>query len=154
PEQHLRHATDARTDQFSFCVALYEGLYGERPFLGKNAAALALQVTQGKVQDPPKESRVPDWLRRIVLRGLRVVPDERYPSMDALLHDLGRDPRLARRRALLVAAAIVLVGVGAWAVVQIREGASALCRGAEHRLEGLWDAPRKEEARAAFLATG
>ena len=32
PEQFLARATDARTDQFSFCVALHEALYGERPF--------------------------------------------------------------------------------------------------------------------------
>ena len=34
PEQFQARATDARTDQFSFCVALYEALYGERPFAG------------------------------------------------------------------------------------------------------------------------
>src|SRR5262245_58459439 len=31
PEQHRREATDARADQFSFCVALYEALNGKRP---------------------------------------------------------------------------------------------------------------------------
>ena len=38
PEQFLAGATDARTDQFSFCVALYEALYGERPFARRLAA--------------------------------------------------------------------------------------------------------------------
>jgi len=36
PEQHLGGGCDARTDQFSFCVAFYQALYGERPFDGAN----------------------------------------------------------------------------------------------------------------------
>lgn len=32
PEQHVGGSIDARTDQYSFCLALYEGLYGQRPF--------------------------------------------------------------------------------------------------------------------------
>ncbi len=32
PEQHRREPTDARADQFSFCVALFEALCGTHPF--------------------------------------------------------------------------------------------------------------------------
>jgi serine/threonine protein kinase len=32
PEQHDGGALDARTDQFAFCVSLYEALYGRAPF--------------------------------------------------------------------------------------------------------------------------
>ena len=44
PEQHLRVAVDARSDQFSFCVALYEALYGERPFAGKTHLELRTSI--------------------------------------------------------------------------------------------------------------
>ena len=102
PEQHLGDDVDARTDQFCFCIALYEALYGQRPFPGNNMTALAMNVTQGKMHRAPKGSKVPDWLRRIVVRGLEVDPENRWPSMEALLEQLGRDPGAKRRRMWLI----------------------------------------------------
>ncbi len=92
PEQYAKLLVDARTDQFSFCVALYEGLYGKRPFVGDTVARVRKAVIAGEVADEPPGSGVPSWLRRILLRGLQVHPGARYPSMDALLADLSDDP--------------------------------------------------------------
>ncbi len=50
PEQHGQRPTDERTDQFSFCVALWEALYGERPFPGDNALELADAVVHGRLR--------------------------------------------------------------------------------------------------------
>ena len=68
PEQFLGRATDARTDQFSFCVSLYESLFGKRPFAGDTLFALTANVAMQKQQrivfDPawfdPKSDKVPD----------------------------------------------------------------------------------------------
>ena len=98
PEQFFGKATDARTDQFSFCVALYEALYGERPFAGKKLTELTANVVQGTVRDAPAGTKVPFWVRRILLRGLRSAPAERYPSMAEMLDALGKDPARARRK--------------------------------------------------------
>src|SRR5690606_23003875 len=97
PEQHKGTGADPLVDQFSFCVALYEALYGQRPFAGNSVASLALNVLEGHVRSPPKGHGVPAWLRAVVMRGLSVDPLDRYPSMDALLAELQRDPPENRR---------------------------------------------------------
>jgi len=94
PEQFVGQTVDARTDQFSFCVALYEALYGERPFRGRNLLDLTASVLSGVVGEAPAGARVPAWVRRILLRGLRPNPEDRWPSMTTLLAALE-----ARRRA-------------------------------------------------------
>jgi hypothetical protein len=118
PEQLLRGGPgDARSDQFSFCVALYEGLYGERPFVASSLAELTLAIAEGQVGAPPADRAVPAWLRAILLRGLSARPEDRFPSMEALLaallHDPEADPRVSdRARAFAVAAFGVFYIVG------------------------------------------
>jgi len=58
PEQLCGQTVDPRADQFSFCVALYEALYGERPFAGNTMYALTNNVVQGKVRDAPVNASV------------------------------------------------------------------------------------------------
>ena len=158
PEQFQGLRTDARTDQFSFCVALYQALYGAHPFRADALTHLMSDVLAGAVQPAPAKAAVPTRLRRALLRGLSVKPSERWPSMDALVDVLERDPAQARRRRVLgsIAVAVLLVvGAGLWRAG--RRGES-LCQGGEQRLAGLWEAsgagPAHERVRAAFAATG
>ncbi len=85
PEQFLGRSADARSDQFSFCVSLYEGLYAERPFPGDTASEIAKSVVGGEIRTAPGRARVPGWLRNILLRGLSVDPADRHDSVKALL---------------------------------------------------------------------
>jgi serine/threonine protein kinase len=59
PEQHDRRPADARSDQFSFCVALWEALYGHRPFHGTTRQAIAAYIDAGQLLAPPANSPVP-----------------------------------------------------------------------------------------------
>ena len=154
PEQFLGLPTDARTDQFSFCVALYRALFGERPFGGEDLATISDEVTHGRLRALPKDSRVPSWVAQVVLRGLAIDPSHRWPSMDALLVALARDPAKTKSRWLwgslaFVALASLIVG---YATLQ-RRGAM-VCRGAERKLVGVWDDERKRAVHASFAATG
>ncbi|HVU53336.1 MAG TPA: serine/threonine-protein kinase [Polyangia bacterium] len=156
PEQFAGAATDARTDQFSFCVALYEALYGHRPFEGDSVVALMSNVVTGTVRTEPPVTAVPARLRRVLLRGLEADPDKRYASMSELLAELERAP-VSRSRAPL--AALAAATLGAALVLGLRHssrGELALCGGADAHLAGVWeragDGARKQTIRKVFEA--
>lgn len=100
PEQYLGEPADARSDQFSFAVALYYAVYGERPFAGEDPQALALSIVRGRLRPVAPRYAVPAWLEQLLERALRVDPAQRFASMDALVAvivarlELGPDPVL------------------------------------------------------------
>jgi Tol biopolymer transport system component/predicted Ser/Thr protein kinase len=119
-EQFSAAEVTPKTDQFSFCVALWEALYGERPFAGENMAALIDAVTTGRMR-AAKRSDVPAALRSVLERGLQVEPQRRFESMTALLAALERASgthrrarvRLAWAAASVIGLASIFVGVRA-----------------------------------------
>jgi eukaryotic-like serine/threonine-protein kinase len=149
PEQFAGRDTDAASDQFSFCVAVYEVLYGERPFAGETINELTCAVFEQRLRPPPRSTNVPGWLRRVLLRGLALAPDERWPSMEALLAQLQQDPAARRRKVILATAAgSVLIG-SAW-------GASVLssrddpCGHLDDAMQDAWGSERREALALAF----
>jgi serine/threonine protein kinase/tetratricopeptide (TPR) repeat protein len=153
PEQHLGLAVDARSDQFSFCVTLYDALYGELPFEGLREK-YEENLSRGDVRPPPPKSDVPRHLRAILLRGLEVFPADRYASMDDLLADLRRDPRASRRRWLAIGAASMAVVAGALALRHERQRVVPVCQGGARKLGGVWDEDRRRAMHAAFAGSG
>jgi eukaryotic-like serine/threonine-protein kinase len=154
PEQHEGRPATAQSDQFSFCVSLFEGLYALHPFDCSTLATLIHGVTTGRVQDPGPAQKVPGWLRRVLMRGLSVDAARRYPSMTALLVDLGKDPAAARRRWFGTAAVAGFVGAGSFGAASLLPAAAPVCQDIETELAGVWDADRGEAVRKAMLATG
>ncbi len=109
PEQFQCTTVDDRADQFSFCVALWEGLFGRRPFEGDGVWALAEAVCTGTRVPPPAGAKVPKWLVAIVDRGLSVDPVDRWPSMHALLAAIESGRRRRRSRWLAMGLGTPLV---------------------------------------------
>lgn len=152
PEQHIGTAIEDAADQFSFCVALYEALYGKRPYEGKTLSALTFNVLQGKWIAPPRDAAAPRWLWEVIQRGLSTKANDRWPSVNVLLAELARDPQAVRRRWLLATVGLVGVvgiGLGTW---QTGRSSNTLCRGSEQELAGVWDDDRRAQMHAAFEA--
>ena len=152
PEQHLGEPATEKSDQFSFCISLYEALYGQPPFDSTSLIALTYAVTQGKVREPPASAAVPTALLHIIHRGLSVDPSKRYPNMPALLAALERT--LERRRVpwFVVAGVAGVVGVAGFTAASLRPTEDT-CKAATGELAGLWDAPAAAAARDGLLAT-
>jgi tetratricopeptide (TPR) repeat protein/tRNA A-37 threonylcarbamoyl transferase component Bud32 len=153
PEQVFAEAIDARTDQFSFCASLYEGLYRERPFDGVDLEKMVEAVERGEVRPAPADSPVPAWLRKALVRGLAFDPAQRWPSMDALLHALQRDPRVRRRRFAIALSGVALLAVAVGVARPLWHREELVCRGAERKLVGVWDGSRRQGIEEAFRAT-
>jgi serine/threonine protein kinase/tetratricopeptide (TPR) repeat protein len=159
PEQFASKAGDARTDQFSFCVSLYESLYGRRPFAGKSFMALMNAVVNGNVEPAPAGTRVPAWIRKILLRGLSPKPEARYPSMTELLDALEQDPSVKRRRWAVAAGTALIAATVALGAGRSLQAKRSPCEGGAAKLAGIWEpggatSPRKRAIHAAFQATG
>ena len=110
PEQLMGTTADARSDQWSFCATLYEAVAGVRPFPAE-VTARSEAIDGGTLAAPQPGRRVPGWLERVARRGLRAAPDERWPSVAALVAALAHG-RSRRRRVLLAVAAAAVLAVG------------------------------------------
>ena len=132
PEQYIGGPVDARTDQFAFCVALYQALYKKRPFAGLQAVEIRDRVFAGDIEPPPADTEVPPSLHAVLVRGMATHSGDRFPSMEALLVALQAAVEPSRRVGLFVAALVaagLVLAFGGWATLLIVQGDGASARG-------------------------
>lgn len=145
PEQLRGQPASASSDQYSFCVALYEALFGVRPFTGKTAADL-LDSTEHTELVFVRNKQVPKWLEDLLAKGLRVSPEERHASMDVLVAALQSRPTRDRRPLALAVAGIV-IALAAITVFAARDSSqpvvAAMCESAERDFDRLWTPERQ-----------
>ncbi|MEM9490889.1 MAG: protein kinase, partial [Myxococcota bacterium] len=161
PEQHLGHAVDARADQFSFCVALYEGLYSRRPFLGDSFTELRDAILCGAPLSLPRRPRLPGPVRHALRRGLRRDAEARFPSMEALLAELRRGLGVRRRRLLIAAttaalAIAVAIGGALGGFVERKAPMAAVyqCETTAERFAELWNDRVARDLQQSFDDSG
>ena len=150
PEQLAGTFVDAASDQYSFCVSLFEALYGERPTVYDSTDDLQESVRR---KAAASSNGLPSLLSAAVLRGLEPDPADRWPSMEALLVEL-RKPLAPRTRSkIAIVASVVTLGLGgSWAFGQYMQ-VKDRCTGAEAKLVGVWDEQRRGEVKAALVGT-
>lgn len=169
PEQ-LAGRASASSDQFAFCVTLYEALYGQRPpmsFDGRRSlrAPRALGRDDGSKrgsttsESPPATDGpgladgvhgAPKRLGRVLARGLSHDPKDRYPDMAALVGELRR---IRQPRAPWTAIVGIVAGVAVASVVLLRREPEGLCA-QPAPAAALWQGARRDAVQAAFESTG
>jgi len=157
PEQDRGGEVDARSDQFSFCAALFEALYGRLPFEGETYRALAEHRLAGEIVAAPAVRGVTPRVRRAILQGLRVDSTARHADMGALLAELGRRPWVTGARigaAVLALVAAVSGGWAVWARSHADPSIAETCAAAGADVERVWTPARRAALGRSFLATG
>ncbi len=123
PEQWQSETVTPATDQFAFCVALWEALTGKRPFGGATLDALRGEVLHGPAE--LDAGALPRRLRPILRRGLARDPSARWPSMIALLAAI--EHANAKRRWIAVGAGVALLAAAGVVVVATRSSVQESC---------------------------
>jgi tetratricopeptide (TPR) repeat protein len=154
PEQLAGTATDARSDQFAFCVVLWEALFGARPFVGTTIGEIQEAIAQHELEG---SRAVPERVRSVIERGLAIAPGERWPNMASLLAALGEAAQ--PRTGLWVATAVAgtaLVAIGSYATYTTVSAHrhEAACSAAGDRVRGLFTPTARATIQAAFAKSG
>jgi eukaryotic-like serine/threonine-protein kinase len=144
PEQFANKNVGPAVDQFAFAVALWEALFGDRPY-GPHAA---LPEEELVLRPTPPERRVPKWLRRALVHALAPKPEDRFVDMQALVRALeagrARGGRI-RVAALACGGAAIVAAVGLGIGRELRTDP---CEGAAAGATEVWS-----DVRAAAIAS-
>ena len=151
PEQFHGRAS-ARSDQFGWAVSFHEALYGVRPFRASTRGAMLAAIEAGEMVEAPRGAQVPKWVRKILVRCLAADPDDRFPTMraviDAIARARGRQRRFAQ--ALGVVGVGVLVGLPGLAL----QGSEDPCGLAGNGIDAVWNDAARDRVVQGLGAAG
>ncbi|MEX1362081.1 MAG: serine/threonine-protein kinase [Nannocystaceae bacterium] len=150
PEQHQGLRALAAADQYAFCITSWEALTGSRPFRGD-----LLALAEAKSEGPPpwpRGSAVPRRIVEALQRGLRPRPEDRWPSMQALLQVLEHEPRSRRTGRIVGGAVLSVAAMGALTWQQWATSRAERCTGASAALASAWGQEERSAVEEAMLA--
>ena len=148
PEQLAGDGASAHSDQFAFCVSLFEALHGERPFEAVSTSGLRAAIARGP---RPGRKPIPARVQRVIDHGLAVNPSRRAATMDDVVRAL--EAALVRPRITWIVGAVAIVATAASAALVLGHHADP-CRSAHDGLDGTWDPSIRQAVHAAFTASG
>jgi tetratricopeptide (TPR) repeat protein len=148
PEQIRGEVVDEAADQFSFCVALWQGLFGTRPFEGNSLTELYVQQLE-EAPTPPEGHSVPAEIVAVLRRGLDPDPSRRWPTMEAVAAEL-ETSRRGRKTRWRPMAGIAGVGAVVLGIVLSRGEADRPCTGADEAWGRVMDDATMQRLDAAM----
>lgn len=146
PEQWDGHGVDARSDQFSFCVALYEALASRRPYEGSTAMAIREAIRGGVVPPLAASLRVPRRVESALRRGLSAEPDERWPTMEPLLRALVPPSRA------WIMGVVTVAALSSAAAMALSSGEVDACASADVPMDTVWSDETRATTEAAMTS--
>jgi tetratricopeptide (TPR) repeat protein len=146
PEVWNGGTTDARSDQFAWCVSLFEALFGELPYPVAKLQKLPAVGPRGPA--PRHPGRVDGRTIAAIRRGLAPDPAARFPTMDALLAELSATRGIGGRRAV----AVVGLAAASLAFVLWR-GPEGDCPSPEDLAQRVWSTAQRDAAAQRVGAT-
>lgn len=143
PEQLAGAAVTTASDQFSFCVALFESLCGRVPYPGATTSERRTAMLSGRME--ALAAKISPEVERALRRGLQLDPRRRHRSMDALLSSLSARPRAHR---LVGGAALLSLGaLAAWPSAEVP------CADGSARMQQAWTPGLEKFTRRPELVT-
>ncbi len=147
PEQWHGRA-DARSDQFSFFVSLFEALHGDLPFHGETISDLQRKVNSGK----PMASLKPRWLGKLVAKGLSKEPDKRFASLSEFVSAVQSRRALGSRVLVGVVGTSVVLGAAVITGSFLQsDSVEPQCREQGQAMREVWNDSIRDELRTSML---
>jgi tetratricopeptide (TPR) repeat protein len=131
PEQLRGDGVDARADQFAFCVALWEAIAGDRPFMGGSTDAMLAAIEQG---EPRSGQAIPRRLRAVLRRGLACERERRFDNLRELAGAI--ESLRGRRPRWVVGLGVATIAAAVAAVLMVREGVEPCAE--QERIDRVW----------------
>ncbi len=150
-EQFEGRAVDERADQYSWCIAAWEGLFGEQPFVSGDLEARR-EAMQKTVPKPPAKPAVPRRIVRALQRGLSPDATDRWPTIEAAVIEIER--ALSSRRWYVAAGGFASLAIvaGVFALGQ-NSGSRAADVCASVANDPVWTPQTRGAIEKAFAAT-
>ena len=159
PEQFNGERASEASDQFAFCVSLWNALFGRHPYIFGDASelspyAISVAIREGELIPAPRRSGVKREVVDALVRGLARDPAERWPSMQTLLDGLAPRPR---RRVWPIVAVGSIAALATAAIVwslATRATEPSCASDATARTASAWSSTSAKTLSAQFARSG
>lgn len=150
PEQRRGLPIGPRSDQFSFCVGLYEALFDKPPFDRDEHTGFESPGDLGRAH---VGTAVPRAVVRALLVGLAITPERRHPSMQSLVDRLNRALAARRRRKWWALGGVLAASTGLVGYALAEEPLDP-CEGAAEAIEEVWSDEAQEDVQRRMRSHG